>query len=492
MRPKLLKSFIVVVIFWMFATTFYWSLSKPEVNLHALQALKSMLPFLPFTVSATDTGILSSLGVQLKVLGYWTLPVLVLSLVSGLVGYGIVWKMARRTSQERTDRETGHGNFRGVTLTLGVLPTPKPLPRHDIDLGADDNEMLGRVTEKERRLLCDILGTISAATDAYPGEGITVPLLDHTLNLAAKALTARRNPGLSAIVAAAHELGKLTAYRKGDNGEWTATKNHDREASRILGTLDSWAALPQLDRDSVLMAVKFHSNARSIPDLNGDPNVYRFARELLTVADDVQTEAVTEEKQRTLEKTELPDVIFDSFVRALPSLSFQSRGLPKGVQAVAWKVGSRVYMLEIKLRETVLAKMPADVRGALVPNGKERQRVQPFTQELLKALETRGWLVRKIDDTKIEAKDALWNIKAGKLDFKGVIVIEVPKEFLPSLPSEDSMYEVSVTGPLFTSSSNHGHNGGSGSSSGAPMGLSKNDLLGSVLKPSSPKSDESV
>jgi hypothetical protein len=492
MRPKLLKSFIVVLVFWMLATTLYWSFQQPQVNLRALQALKALLPFLPISVPTGEATILGSLAVQLKVLAYWSAPVLVLSLISGLVGYGIVWQLARRTSQERTDRETGHGNFRGVTLTLGALPTPKPLPRDEIDLGSDDNEALGRITERERRLLCDILGTISAAPGAYAGPGITVPLLDHTLNLAAKALTHRRHPGLSAIVAAGHELGKLTAYRKGDNGEWSATKNHDREAARILGTLDAWHALPTLDRDSVLMAVKFHSNARAIPDLNGDPNVYRFARELLTVADDVQTEAVIEEKQRTLEKTELPDVIFESFARALPSLSFQSRGLPKGVQAVAWKVGNRVYMLEIKLRETVMAKMPADVRGALTP-GKERQRVQPFTQELLRALETRGWLVRKIDDTKVEVKDALWNIKAGKLDFKGVIVIDVPKEFIGQLPSEDSMYEVSVTGPLFTSSSSHhGNGGGSGASGGAQMGMSKNDLLGSVLKPSSPKSDEAV
>lgn len=499
MRPKLLKSFVFVVMFWMFATTLYWSFQQPEVNLRALHALKALMPFLPITVPQGEPSILGSLGVQLKVLMYWTLPVLVLTLISGLIGYGVVWQMARRTDQERTDRETGHGNFRGVNLTLGELPLPPQLPRDEIDLGADDNSALGRMTELERRLLCDILGIISAAPQAYPGPGITVPLLDHTLNLAAKALTHRRHPGLSAIVAAAHELGKVTAYRKNENGEWSAFKNHDREAARILGTLESWYALPNLDKSSVLMAVKFHSNPRSIPDLGGDPNVYRFARELLTVADEAQTEAVIEEKQRTLEKTELPDVIFDSFVRALPSLSFQSRGLPKGVAAVAWKVGSRVYMLEIKLRETVMAKMPEDVRGALAPNPKERQRVQPFTQELLKSLESRGWLVRKIDDTKVEVKDALWNIKAGKLDFKGVIVIDVPKDFMKQLPTEDSMYEVSVTGPLFTSSSsnsNHSHgsnnNNNASSNSGSSMGLSKNDLLGSVLKPSAPKSGDAV
>lgn len=487
MRPKLLQSFIAVFAFWMIATTLYWSVQKPQVNLEALAAVKSLLPFLPIELPQNAT-ILGSLKVQFQVLAYWSLPILVLALVSAGIGYGLVWRKARGTAQERTARETGSGEFRGVSITLGELPLPAILPRDDIDLGADDNEALGRITERERRLLCDILGTISAAPAGFAGEGISTPLLEHTLNLAAKALTHRRHPGLSAIVAAAHELGKLTAYRKNESGEWVAFKSHDKEAARILGTLDSWYKLPPLDRSAVMMAVKFNSNPRAIPDLDGDPQVYRFARELLSVADDAQTEVVTEEKQRTLEKTELPDVIFESFAKALPSLSFQSRGLPKGVAAVAWKIGSRVYMLEIKLRETVMAKMPADVRGALVPNPKERQRLQPFTHELLKSLESRGWLVRRIGETQVDVKEALWNIKAGKLDFKGVIVVDVPPEFMAQLPSEDSMYEVSVTGPLFTQ---HTPAPAASPASAPGMGMSRNDLLGSVLKPSSGKSEGS-
>lgn len=483
MRPKLLKSFIVVLIFWLVATTLYWSFQKPEVNLQALTSLKALLPLLSLDVPNNAT-ILGSLQVQLKVLMYWSLPALVLATLSGLAGYGLVLLWARRTSQERTSRETGSGNFRGVTLTLGELPLPDILPRDEIDLGADDNEALGRITERERRLLCDILGTISAAPNAYAGEGISVSLLEHTLNLASKALMHHRHPGLSAIVAAAHELAKITAYKKSDSGEWTSVKNHDRESARILGSLDSWHALPYQDRNAVLMAVKFHSNPRSIPDLDGDPQVYRHARDLLAVADGAQIEAVTEEKQRTLEKTELPDVIFETFAKALPSLSFQNRGLPKGVAAVAWKIGNRVYLLEIKLRETVMAKMPADVRGALVPNPKERQRLQPFTAELLKSLEARGWLVSKIGDAQVAPKEALWNIKAGKLDFKGVIVVDVPPEFIGQLPADDSMYEIVVTGPLFTQSAS--------SANGAGGGMSKNDLLGSVLKPSTAKPEGTV
>lgn len=474
MRPKLLKSFITVALFWLIATTFWWSLQRPEVNLAALQKLKELMPFLPVHVP-TDASILASLGVQYNVLLYWTFPMLVGVLLSGLAGYGALWWKARGKFQDRAAREAGSGEFRGVSLTVGELPTPVALPKDDIDLGSDDDDALARLTDRERRMLADILGTISAHPDAYPGEGITTPLLDHTLNLASKALTSVRNPGLSAIVAAAHELGKITAYKKNEAGDWTKSKNHDKEAAKILGLMDSWFALPYQDRNAVMMAVKFHSTPRTLPEVDSDPQIYRLARELLTAADDTQQTVVVEEKQRTLEKSagELPDVIFESFVKALPQLSFQNRGLPKGVAAVAWKVGTRVYMLEIKLRETVMAKMPADVRGALTPNPKERSRLQPFTLELLKALDTQGWLVKKVNETKLDTKEALWNIKAGKLEFKGVIIIDVPAEYVPQLPSDDSMYEVSVSGPLF--------------SQGAGVSMSKNDLLGSVLKPSSEK-----
>lgn len=488
MRPKLLKSFIVVVLFWFLASTLWWSIAKPETNLAALRALKHLLPFLPAAVPV-EAGILGAWRVQLSVLTYWTLPVLVLVAVSGCIGLATVWVGAIRKRQERTDREDGHGEFRKVTLTKGELPLPVMLPRDELELGSHDNEALAKLTERELALLGDILGTLSAHPDAYAGEGVTGSLLEHTLNLCSKALMHRRHPGLAAIVAAGHELGKITAYEKAGE-EWRAIKPHDREASRVLATFDSWWALPELERTAVMLAVRFNSQPRFMPDVNGDPTSYKLARDILSAAEGAASEALAEEKQRTLErsesleKKELPDVIFETFMRALPQLPFQSRGLPKGVQAVAWKVGKRVYMAEIKLRETVMAKLPADVRGALTPNPKDRVRIQPFTLELLKALDTRGWLVRQLDGTSLEVKEALWNIQAGKLGFRGIIIIDVPDEFVPMLPPGDSMYDVAVTGTLFTPSAAATQVTASGTA------VSKDDLLGMVLRPSaSPKKD---
>ena len=480
MRPKLLKSFFVVALFWFTATTLWWTLASPETNLAALRSLQKLLPFLDLSVPA-EAEILSAWRVQLTVLAYWTVPILLATLLCAAVGLGFVWTFAYRRSNERAEREAGRGNFRGVTLTRGVLPVVTRRPQDNLDLGSD-SDALARMTEKERAALKEVLDTISGAGDTYAGDGVTVSLLEHTLTLASKALSSKRLPGLAAVVAAAHELGKLAVYSKRDGEtEWTLdkNKNYDREASRILGSLDAWWALPEEDRTAVMLAVRYRSRPREIPDVNGDPGTYRQARALLDAVDGAQDEVLTEQKQKTLEKLELPDIIFNAFLQAMPQLSFQSRGLPKGVPAVAWKVDSRVYMVEIKLRDTVMAKLPPEVRAALAPNPKNRSRVQPFTVELLKALDARGWLVRKNDEVRLDVSEALWNIQAGKLEFKGVIVVDVPEEYRPQLPASNSMYDVSISGSLFTPASSKPNAAG--------IAVTK-DLLGSVLRaPSAPK-----
>jgi hypothetical protein len=289
------------------------------------------------------------------------------------------------------------------------------------------------------------------------------------LNVASKALERQRNPGLSAIVAAGHELGKITAWAKNEENQWVLLKNQDREASKHLTALDSWWDMDKESRLALLLAVKYHSNVRQMPDVDGEHRIYRLARDLLDNASEAQASAVVEEKQKTLEKHELPDVLFEAFLRALPTLSFQSFGMPKNVPAIAWKVGSRVYMLEIKLRETVMGHLSQEVRGALIPSSKDKSKVAPFTLELLKALQAKGWLVQEVGKMRLDTKEALWIIQAGKLEFKGVIIIDVPLEHQDMLPPADSAYAVAVSGPLY-------------SQPGAVV-VSRNEVMGDMLRP---------
>lgn len=478
MRPTLLKSFCISLIFWFVLSTIWWSVQSPDVNLQSLRSMKALMPFLPFEVPRTAS-ILQSISVQRLVLTYWTAPLFICVALACLTGYGLSWLRVHKKSDARTEREAGKGLFRGVSVTVGDLPEPHAFPKDEIDLGSEDKGLLSRVTAVERALLEDILGTISAHNEVYPGDGISTSLLEYTLAVASKALTNEKRPGLSAIVAAGHELGKITAYQKNDAGAWVFRKRQDLEAAKILSTLESWYLLPGPEKTAVMLAVKYHSTPKLLPEPEGDTAVHRLARELLASADETVAEVVVIEKQKTIEKTVgknpegMSEVIFDAFLRALPELSFQNRGLPKGVAAVAWKVGSRVYLLEIKLRETITAKIPQEVRGALSPNPKDRSRLQPFTLELLKALDARGWLVTKINDMRVDPREALWNVKAGKLEFKGVIVIDIPAEYMAQLPADDSMYEIAVIGALFNSN--------------AGSLISKSELMGSVLRPSSEK-----
>lgn len=469
MRPKLLKSFFIVSLFWFLATTLWWSLQKPEVNLAALQKLKELFPFIPANPPAGPS-ILSSLGVQMDVLLYWSLPMLVGTAISAAVGYGLVWLRAKKIADERKSRETGKGNFRGVSITVGDLPVPDKLPMDEIEIGADSgDENFARLTEREIKVLEEVLGTISAHPSAYAGDGVSTDLLTYTVGLVTKAIQRPRSPGLCAIVAAAHQLGKITAYQNKD-GAWKLVKNLDFESARILATLDSWHALPTQDRNAVLMAVKYFSNPLKMPEVDSDAATYRLAKDLLFAHVEEEREAVREEKRKVLEEKSdsLPDLILNAFIRSLPLLSFQNRGLSKGVQAVAWKHGRRIYLLEIKLRETIMPKLPADIRGALSPEKKSGSKLQPFTVELLKALDAKGWLVRKYENWELNTTEAVWNIKAGKLEFKGVIIVDIPDEYKEQLPADDSMYEVTITGPLFS----------------APVDFKGEDLFsGGLLKP---------
>ena len=475
MRPTLLKSFFVVVIFWFFVTTFWWSLQKPEVNAQALYELKNLFPFIPVEASE-EASIWTALGVQLNVLAYWTLPLLTGSALTFLTGYGIIWLKAKSKRDERSYRESGHGSFRGLNQTIGEFPTPSGLPREEIEINRD-HELFSKLSEKEADLLSEIVGTLAAHPDAYAGEGISISLMEYTESLIEKCLQADKNPGLTTIVAAAHQMGKITAFKK-VGSEWNLipAKTQEKEAATHLSKLPAWFKLPEIERNAVLLAVKYNKSPRYLPEVDSDAETQRLAKQLLSIQDNKQSAVIQEEKQKTIEKIQenseqsLSDIIFEAFLRGLPSLSFQNRGLPKGVAAVAWKTKSRIYMLEIKLRETVLAKLPPEVRGAL-SNPKEKSRVQPFTSELFKSLKEKGWLVTEIDSWKVDSKEALWNVKAGKLEFKGVIIVDVPEEYLTQLPSDDSMYEVTVTGTLFN------NNGGGANSFNS---FSK-DALGSVL-----------
>lgn len=448
MRSKLLKSFIYVFSFWWMLFAIWWSLTDPQVNHEALIRVHRLLPFMPVTLPEGSVNVLHAWGIQKQVLMYWSVPFIVASALMAAGGAGAMWYFTWTEHKARIAREAPRGKFRGASMTMGPLPMPKATPREVLDLGAADSEAFACMSEGEKALLVDIIGIISAHPNAFSGSGIGVSLLEHTVRVVEEALSSKNRPGLSAIVAAAHETGKITAFRKEPDGEWVRIKNPDREAARHLATLDTWWNLPSDTRLAILFAVKYKSAPALLPEIDENPHIHKLAKDLLYRAAESTGKVAAVAKERVLAKQELPAVALKGFLDALPTLPFQD-GLPKGVKAVGWKVGTRIYLLEMHLRTTVMAKLDPDIRGALEGAYAGRDSLAKFTQELLKAFDSKGWLVKEHLKTKLEAKDALWIVQAGKYEFKGVIILDLPKDYLEVLPSKDSLYELSIKGPLF-------------------------------------------
>jgi len=446
MRNNLLKSFIFVVSFWWLATTFWWSVADPATNLHALQRLAALMPFAHFSMPTGPVTVLDALGIQKQVLTFWSVPILLIVALVVMAAKGAVWYFAVQEKKERDDRVAPSAPYRGLTVTKGVLPRPPALPSEELDFSEEGAGVFEALQPGERQLLLDILGVLAAHPTAYAGEGHAVPLLTMALNAVEKAISHKTRPGLAAIVAAASELGKLTAYRKEGTGRWVATKSVPRESATHLAKFDSWWALPHEDRVAVSFAVRFHGDPEALVDTGEANSVLRLTKSLLYKAAAATEKASSEEHARVLTQRELSELAFDTFVGNLSTFGFQD-GLPKGVPAIGWKVGARIYLLEIKLRETLLAKLPDDVRGALT--AKEKRGLHPLTVELMKGLHKHGWLVREINGQKLTARDSIWNIQAGKYPFKGVLVLDVPTEHIERLPTKDSIYAVTVTGALF-------------------------------------------
>lgn len=461
MRPKLLRSFSVVVIFWFLVTAIWWSVQQPDIQLAALYRIEhSILARFISMPKIPSNSIFQSLRVQLDVLSLWTVPVLIGVGVAAFVGVLVVWLMAHKKEKARQKNHEARGDHAGLKVSRGEIPTPPQFPREEISLAGDD-ELRSKFTPEQLSLMEQILGTLVAHPDAFAGPGISTPLSEHAVELVNTALQRKKDSGMAALAAAAYELGKLNAFLKIDE-KWREVRPQGVQAGFILATLPALRELPAVEREALLLAVRYRNEPRQMPEVEGNLEAYRLAWSLLTYAEEVSEKVVESGAVKTISEAH-PDSVFDTFMQELPSLAFQNRGLPRGVAAVAWKVGNRIYFLETKLRQILMEKVSPSLREAL--SAMRKGKVHPVTESLLRSFAEKGWLVREVDGQKVGVEDALWVVKAGRMDFNGVIIVDVPAEVLPSLPSDDTHFTMVVVRPLFM----------------RMPSITAEDLLGSVL-----------
>jgi hypothetical protein len=195
------------------------------------------------------------------------------------------------------------------------------------------------------------------------------------------------------------------------------------------------------------LAVKYGHAEAGFPLVT--PEVNALAKVLLDATHIADMQATKEEKQRVLDVNDLPSLVLDAFLRALPTFIFSAFNLPKNAKSVAWKKGGRLYIIEQQMRKQVMAQLDPDIAAALGATRRKPTELAAFTIELLRAFEDMGWLVTKIGEAEVLGSAALWDIKAGTIEFKGIIIIDPPADVLDLAPKQDSPYAVSVLYPHF-------------------------------------------
>lgn len=441
MRSDLPSAWGRVTAFWWLLALLLWSLRNDaiEESAHAIH--------LPLHHPVTA---LNAAPVALRVLSHWTLPSLLSIGAAFAAGIGIAWMAAVLLRRKAMRRSKPAGGWRGIRVSLGELPKPDWAPPPALPLLTLTVDSLPETAPVYRRLLVEALSYLAAHPDAYVGPGHSGSLLDHTLNVinmlyqtGADGTHALEDPLLPAL-AAAHDAGKVLAWRKTASGEWRKRGEHDDWGGLIVSQLPSFLDLPSPEQRILALALRYGHKPRRIPHLPPeDARRLTLLQSALSGADRAATAA---EKRHVLTSLDKPAVLEAAFMDALAVVPFQSPGAKHGLAAVGWRRDARVFLLEEGLRKAVLRELAPDVAAAYGGTYRAPGRVAPITRDLLAMFAAKGWLLAEHDG--MAAEPALWNMRSGTIDFAGVIVLDLPEDLLAKLPA-NAPFKITLGRPLF-------------------------------------------
>ena len=473
MRTRLLGSFLFVLIFWWLVLTFWWATAPPQEALQRLTGAAALLPWARSLPRLKPT-IFDFWSIQRDTVALWTGPLTLVWIAFALFAAALVWGIAYGLHLRREDRVAPSAPYRGIGITFGALPAPAPPDRVEVSLdgaGKEIGELLARIDPLERAVLEDLLAMLAAAGLSHAAN--TLERVERALKLP--------EPGLACIVEVSCDLADLPQLR-----------------ARALCSLSSWWALPPVRRFGALLAVKHRGEPlKWVPEMTGMPESSKLAREVVFALDgegsaenvwkkkgpfflidggaDTQEgkpPAPADEPAASRQTAASPPAanasdpgaaaaekkpigLLDIFCRELPNLPLRLSAtvVSKEVVPMGWKKRGRLYLIEKSLAETLWHKLPQGLKEQFqeAPSGPR----SPVTRALLEVLHLEGWLVTQNGLDELDAKDALWIVRAGKIDLKGVIVLSnLPERLTDQLPTEDSPFDMTILRPLFFASKN--------------------------------------
>ncbi len=392
--------------------------------------------------------ILDSASFQFATLQAWSGPLLILWLCALIVGCISAITVGLLRGAKIKMRARADESFRDLNITLGRMPMPLLPPSKDVDV------QIGlKMSKNERALLNQIMGMIAKQPDAFCGDGHGVGLYEHTKHVLIQ--TARRKDATPDLVlaAAAHDLGKLTSFEKNKSGVYEAIRLHSNESARLLGGLPAWWALPELQRETIRLAVKYDHAPERLPEMQSPAGVQQKARDLIDQLRKVDQQATKEEKEAVKETIgDISDLAVRAFIDALSTMPMPVRGAPPGSTNCALKKGNRILLFEGYARDHIMNRLKPEYKAALGGKFRKTGHIAEFTYHLMKVLDERGWLVTRVDsqpnpEAELEMRDmpwysAFWDVLSGTQEKKGLVIIDLPQDMVHLLPAQDTFFKI--------------------------------------------------
>lgn len=482
MRNNLLSSVVTLSLFYWIVAFLVFNLKGPEHVLGMLANLPSwMQPDVPHLSPHYEKKWYDAFragDMQWALIKAWSYPVLLAWGAALFMGSFLAVCLSKMKVLQRKYRLRSKHQYRGMSVTMGVVAEPERLPQKPVNL-----KLKGiKLSKAEKAVLRDVLGILNAHPKAYvgPAHGEKT-LYQHTLGVVNKVLQQKNVTPSMVIAAAAHDMGKITSYRQNKSKQWVRFRWHAQESARILSTLPSWQALDLEQREMIRLAVKYEHAPYRVPGVRmsipkgAGVDAVAFAEkrlehahplfdkpafrdgvleilQALQKADGAQTK---EEKEKVLEKVnDLPSACLDAFLQAMPNFSFYEQGVPQGYKANAWKKTTRIYLSTRNIAQLVTERfLDESLSLALSEGPQSNQVLTPFVVNLLQALDKKGWLLKEANCKtslenghyygvqRVDDDYPLWDVHSGKKILKDIMVLEISDPMvLARLPSRDAPF----------------------------------------------------
>ena len=410
-RVKLTKSIMgLTILYWViFAIAFVISDtgSKPE----SLSFAGHTIEYIPFFSDLNSKWLIAIQWMYISSIAI--LIALTASVVSVLI-YNVYCDVSRKKRMKNYDE------YRGMRVTLSVLPQPKKVKFEEINV----NLPKAKLSKAHQALLNQILGTIKMH-NVSAGSGHGVDLFEHTLNVLQKAIDFKIYDANTLCAIAAHDIGKISTFKK-VNGKWVSTGKHDNEGAKILSQLPAWFQMDFEDRWIVLYAVKYSHKPHLLPIVMRSRAKIEECLEKLRHIDHNTT---AEEKVVVVEQIQQKQGIWEALETFLREAHFRNSNTPVGKKTGGFIRNNMVFISEEYLKHTFVRENFPDLYASHNESPKQKGFYTKLSKAIIKEFEQKDLLVKEYKDFKAGSPmEARWDIKAGDKQFSRMLIIKLTEE----------------------------------------------------------------